>query len=40
MGRKLLTEDEWRGKLLDAGFFKVDCVELGFPTGRLFVATK
>ncbi len=40
MYRRLLTEDEWRSKLLGAGFFKVDCIELGFPTGRLFVATK
>ena len=40
MGRKLLTEDEWEAKLGDAGFSRVETVELGFPTGRLFVARR
>jgi SAM-dependent methyltransferase len=38
MGRRLLSEDQWRGKLFSAGFTGVDVIELGFPTGRLFVA--
>jgi SAM-dependent methyltransferase len=40
MKRKLLTESEWEEKLLSAGFSKVTTVELGFPTGRLFVANR
>lgn len=40
MKRKLLTEGEWERKLLGAGFGRVDIVELGFPTGRLFIAHK
>jgi SAM-dependent methyltransferase len=40
MKRKLLSESEWERKLLDAGFGHVDIVELGFPTGRLFLAHK
>ncbi|GGO95574.1 class I SAM-dependent methyltransferase [Wenjunlia tyrosinilytica] len=40
MKRKLLTEAEWEAKLRDAGFNDVRTVELGFPTGRLFVATR
>lgn len=40
MGRRLLSEDEWRGKLTAAGFSDVRAIELGFPTGRLFVAKK
>ncbi|WP_327350853.1 methyltransferase [Streptomyces sp. NBC_01304] len=38
MKRKLLTEQEWEAKLLGAGFSSVKTVELGFPTGRLFIA--
>ncbi|MEU0531863.1 class I SAM-dependent methyltransferase [Amycolatopsis tolypomycina] len=40
MKRRLLTEDEWRDKLVDAGFSNVSSVELAFPTGRLFLARK
>ncbi|MCG0286181.1 class I SAM-dependent methyltransferase [Streptomyces sp. PSAA01] len=40
MGRKLLNEAAWTEKLLAAGFRKVEVVELGFPTGRLFLAAK
>ncbi len=40
MKRRLLSEGEWEHKLLDAGFGRVDIVELGFPTGRLFIAHK
>ncbi|MGW2279016.1 methyltransferase [Streptomyces sp. NPDC001770] len=40
MKRKLLTEQEWRDKLLAAGFSAVEVVELGFPTGRLFLASR
>lgn len=40
MGRQLLTEDEWRDKLLGAGFDNVKCIPHRFPTGRLFVAVK
>ncbi|WP_331766077.1 methyltransferase [Embleya sp. NBC_00896] len=40
MKRKLLTEVEWETKLRSAGFNDVKTVELGFPTGRLFVATR
>lgn len=40
MKRRLLTEDEWRNKLSNAGFSKVTSVELAFPTGRLFLAEK
>ncbi|OKI02271.1 methyltransferase type 12 [Streptomyces sp. CB02923] len=40
MGRKLLSVDEWEAKLLEAGFSQVETVELGFPTGRLFVARR
>jgi SAM-dependent methyltransferase len=38
MGRHLLSENEWRDKLFSVGFSGVDVIELGFPTGRLFVA--
>jgi SAM-dependent methyltransferase len=40
MGRRLLSEKEWEDKLRAAGFRHVRTVELGFPTGRLFKATK
>jgi SAM-dependent methyltransferase len=40
MRRRLLTEQEWTEKLGKAGFGHVDVVTLGFPTGRLFVATR
>ena len=40
MKRKLLSESEWLTKLRAAGFSDVKCVELAFPTGRLFVATR
>ncbi|MFJ5548013.1 methyltransferase [Streptomyces sp. NPDC093225] len=40
MKRKLLTQEEWEAKLRGAGFNEVRTVELGFPTGRLFVATR
>ncbi|MEV6410728.1 methyltransferase [Kribbella sp. NPDC051718] len=40
MGRRLLSEDEWREKLTGAGFRGVEAIELGFPTGRLFVAKR
>jgi SAM-dependent methyltransferase len=40
MSRRLLSEQQWSEKLTAAGFRKVECVELGFPTGRLFLATK
>ncbi|MFF5789100.1 class I SAM-dependent methyltransferase [Streptomyces sp. NPDC012693] len=40
MKRKLLTEQEWQDKLLAAGFSSVEVVELGFPTGRLFLASR
>jgi SAM-dependent methyltransferase len=40
MKRKLLTEQEWTAKLLGAGFTDVRVVELGFPTGRLFLASR
>jgi SAM-dependent methyltransferase len=38
MGRRLLSEKEWTDKLKSAGFADVTVVELGFPTGRLFLA--
>ena len=40
MKRKLLTEQEWQDKLLAVGFSSVKIVELGFPTGRLFLASR
>ncbi|MEV0966286.1 methyltransferase [Streptomyces sp. NPDC049910] len=40
MKRKLLSEQEWEAKLLGAGFSSVKTVELGFPTGRLFIANR
>lgn len=40
MTRRLLSAEEWERKLLGAGFRQVEIVELGFPTGRLFVARK
>lgn len=40
MERKLLTEQEWESKLLGAGFSSVEIIELGLPTGRLFVARR
>ncbi|WP_367127824.1 class I SAM-dependent methyltransferase [Saccharothrix sp. HUAS TT1] len=40
MHRKLLSVAEWEDKLTSAGFSRVDTVELGFPTGRLFLARK
>ncbi|TCO45306.1 class I SAM-dependent methyltransferase [Actinocrispum wychmicini] len=40
MKRRPLTEEEWIGKLRAAGFSSVRAVELAFPTGRLFLATK
>lgn len=40
MHRKLLSVAEWEHKLTVAGFARVDTVELGFPTGRLFLARK
>ncbi|MFF8987996.1 class I SAM-dependent methyltransferase [Streptomyces globisporus] len=38
MHRRLLSEEEWLGKLRDAGFSDVRAVTLAFPTGRLFLA--
>ncbi|MGH6689319.1 MAG: methyltransferase, partial [Gammaproteobacteria bacterium] len=38
MGRRLLTEEEWRRKLSQAGFARVDVETLGIPGGRLFAA--
>jgi SAM-dependent methyltransferase len=40
MGRKLLTAPQWETKLRDAGFTGVTVVEVGFPTGRLFLARR
>jgi SAM-dependent methyltransferase len=40
MKRRLLNEDEWKAKLCAAGFRNVDCVELAFPGGRLFLGRK
>ncbi|MGW3960825.1 methyltransferase [Amycolatopsis sp. NPDC005003] len=40
MTRKLLSVPEWEEKLSGAGFRQVETVELGFPTGRLFLARK
>ncbi|AOS64062.1 class I SAM-dependent methyltransferase [Actinoalloteichus hymeniacidonis] len=40
MRRRLLTEQEWTAKLLQAGFSEVECVPHRFPTGRLFIAKK
>lgn len=40
MKRRLLSEAEWVDKLQSAGFSGVKAVELGFPTGRLFLATR
>lgn len=40
MHRKLLSAQEWQDKLTRAGFREVETVELGFPTGRLFLARK
>ncbi|ADJ46540.1 methyltransferase type 12 [Amycolatopsis mediterranei S699] len=40
MTRKLLSVAEWEHKLSGAGFRHVETVELGFPTGRLFLARK
>jgi hypothetical protein len=40
MKRRLLNEDEWKEKLSQAGFVNVKSVELAFPTGRLFLASK
>ncbi|MGA6161818.1 class I SAM-dependent methyltransferase [Amycolatopsis magusensis] len=40
MRRRLLTAEEWTDKLHAAGFTEVETVTLGFPTGRLFVATR
>jgi len=40
MTRKLLSVPEWEQKLAGAGFRRVETVELGFPTGRLFLARK
>lgn len=40
MKRRLLSEEEWIAKLRQAGFGDVKAVELGFPTGRLFLATR
>lgn len=37
MGRRLLTESQWRDKFLAAGFSEVVCIRQPFPTGRLFV---
>ncbi|PAZ10464.1 SAM-dependent methyltransferase [Streptomyces sp. SA15] len=38
MRRRLLSENEWLGKLRGAGFSDVRAVTLAFPTGRLFLA--
>lgn len=40
MGRKLLTEEQWKAKLSAAGFAHVASHSLNFPTGRLFIASK
>jgi SAM-dependent methyltransferase len=40
MKRRLLNESEWMEKLRNAGFVNVRSVELAFPTGRLFLASK
>ncbi|MET7878897.1 class I SAM-dependent methyltransferase [Micromonospora profundi] len=40
MGRRLLSEKEWQDKLISAGFSGVEVIELGFPTGRLFLARR
>ena len=39
MGRRLLTEEEWRGKLARAGFARVEIETLRIPGGRLFTAS-
>ena len=38
MGRKLMTEEEWRAKLAAAGYNKVEVSHLGIPGGRIFTA--
>jgi SAM-dependent methyltransferase len=40
MGRRLLSADEWCEKLKTAGFADVKVIELGFPSGRLFIARR
>ncbi|WP_329236529.1 hypothetical protein OG417_32230 [Actinoallomurus sp. NBC_01490] len=40
MGRRLLTDEEWKAKLTAAGFDSVETVPLRFPTGRLHIARK
>lgn len=40
MRRRLLSEDEWLGKLRDAGFSDVQAITHAFPTGRLFLAKR
>jgi SAM-dependent methyltransferase len=40
MKRRLLSEEEWKQKLLAAGFATVESIVLAFPTGRLFLARK
>ena len=38
MGRKLMTEEEWKTKLAAAGYNKVEVSQLGIPGGRIFTA--
>lgn len=40
MKRRLLSEVEWKEKLGNAGFVNIGSVELAFPTGRLFLASR
>jgi SAM-dependent methyltransferase len=40
MGRRLLSAAEWCEKLKTAGFADVKVIELGFPSGRLFIARR
>lgn len=39
MGRVLVPEETWTEKLADAGFRDVRTAPLGYPAGRLFIAT-
>jgi hypothetical protein len=38
MGRRFLTENEWKNKLVAAGYRNVIVNQLGLSGGRIFVA--
>jgi SAM-dependent methyltransferase len=40
MGRRLLGEEDWKRKLIGAGFDSVESIPLRFPSGRLHIARK